>query len=110
MPFHNEVLRGNPGSTEAARRQWDSMSGTAGYLLGGHALLRTSDGVIAHTDSETASTTVNFGTPTDDKLAAHVESGEPVQVAGAFTLDGLGGWFIDKIEETPPTSSGSACL
>jgi septum formation protein len=37
---------------------------------------------------------VRFGTPTEDAVAAYVASGEPVSVAGAFTLDGLGGWFV----------------
>ena len=46
------------------------MAGTTGYLLRGHALLRISDGLIAHTDTETVGTTVHFGTPTDDELTA----------------------------------------
>lgn len=98
MLFHNDVLCGKPGSAEAAQRQWASMAGTTGYLLTGHALLRIANGVITHTDSETASTTVHFGTPAKDDLTAYVASGEPIHVAGAFTLDGLGGWFIDGIE------------
>lgn len=106
MLFHNDVLCGKPGSAEAARRQWVSMAGTTGYLLTGHALLRITDGVIAHTDSETSSTAVHFGTPTDDELAAYIGSAEPVHVAGAFTLDGLGGWFIDKIEGDPSNVIG----
>lgn len=106
MLLHNGVLCGKPGSAEAAREQWVSMAGSAGYLLTGHALIRISDGVITHTDSETASTTVNFGTPTDDELAAYIASGEPTHVAGAFTLDGLGGWFVDRIEGDPSNVIG----
>lgn len=106
MLFHNDALCGKPGSAEAARRQWVSMAGSSGHLLTGHALLRISDGVITHTDSETASTTVHFGTPNDDELAAYVDSGEPTHVAGAFTLDGLGGWFIDGIEGDPSNVIG----
>ncbi|WP_418602670.1 Maf family protein [Mycolicibacterium sp. SCSIO 43805] len=106
MLFHNDALCGKPGSTEVARRQWVSMAGTTGYLLTGHALLRISNGVITHTESETATTTVYFGTPTDDELRAYVDSGEPVHVAGAFTLDGLGGWFIDRIEGDPSNVIG----
>jgi septum formation protein len=41
---------------------------------------------------------VHFGTPTDDEIAAYVASGEPLQVAGAFTLDGKAAPFIDGIE------------
>lgn len=106
MLFHNSALCGKPGSAEAARRQWVSMAGSSGHLLTGHALLRISDGVITYTDSETASTTVHFGTPTDEELAAYVDSGEPIRVAGAFTLDGLGGWFIDGVEGDPSNVIG----
>jgi nucleoside triphosphate pyrophosphatase len=45
-----------------------------------------------------AATTVRFGTPSERQVAAYVASGEPLAVAGAFTLDGLGGWFVDGIE------------
>ena len=106
MLFQNEVLCGKSGPEEAVRRQWFSMAGSTSYLLTGHALLRISDGVITHTVSETASTTVHFGTPTDGELAAYVDSGEPIGVAGAFTLDGLGGWFIDAIEGDPSNVIG----
>ncbi|GFM17038.1 MULTISPECIES: Maf family protein [Mycobacteriaceae] len=106
MLFHNDALCGKPGSAEAARRQWVAMAGSTGHLLTGHALLRITDGVIAHTDSETASTTVHFGTPTDDELNAYVDSGEPNHVAGGFTLDGFGGWFIDRIEGDPSNVIG----
>ena len=106
MLFHNGSLCGKPGSAEAVRRQWISMAGSAGNLLTGHALLRISDGVIAHTDSEAATTTVHFGTPTDEELSAYIRSGEPIHVAGAFTLDGLGGWFIDRIEGDPSNVIG----
>lgn len=82
------------------------MAGSSGHLLTGHALLRITDGVITHTDSETASTTVHFGAPTEDELTAYVDSGEPIQVAGGFTLDGLGGWFIDSIEGDPSNVIG----
>ena len=106
MLFHKNALCGKPGSAEAARRQWISMAGSTGHLLTGHALLRISEGVIAHTGSETASTTVHFGPPSDDELKAYVDSGEPIGVAGAFTLDGLGGWFIDAIEGAPSNVIG----
>ncbi len=106
MLFHNDSLCGKPGSAEAARRRWAAMAGSSGYLLTGHALLRLSNGVIAHADSETASTTVHLGTPTDDELTAYVDSGEPIHVVGAFTLDGLGGWFIDGVEGDPSNVIG----
>lgn len=82
------------------------MAGATGYLLTGHALLRISEGIISHIDSETASKTVHFGTPTEDELTAYVDGGEPIHVAGAFTLDGLGGWFLDRIEGDPSNVIG----
>ncbi|WP_460355149.1 Maf family protein [Mycobacterium sp. ZZG] len=106
MLFLDGVLRGKPGSADAARAQWESMAGSAGHLLTGHALLRIAGGVITHTEGDTGSTKVHFGEPTDAEVAAYVGSGEPLYVAGAFTLDGLGGWFIDRIEGDPSNVIG----
>ncbi|MCV7149895.1 Maf family protein [Mycolicibacterium pyrenivorans] len=106
MLYRDDRLWGKPGSAEAARKQWLAMAGTTGHLLTGHAMLRISDGVITHADSETASTTVYFGAPTDDELASYIACGEPINVAGAFTLDGLGGWFIERIEGDPSNVIG----
>jgi len=99
-------LCGKPGSAEAARLQWQSMAGSKGYLLTGHAVLRISAGVITHAEERTGSTTVHFGQPSETELAAYVASGEPISVAGAFTLDGLGGWFIERIEGDPSNVVG----
>ncbi len=52
----------------------------------------------AGTPAEVAATTVRFGTPSAQEIAAYVASGEPLAVAGAFTLDGRGGWFVDGID------------
>ena len=106
MLYLNGSLRGKPGSVEAARDQWSEMAGSVGHLLTGHTLLRLSDGVITHTQGETGSTTVNFGAPTPSELAAYLSTDEPVLVAGAFTLDGFGGWFIDRIEGDPSNVVG----
>ncbi|MEZ0342935.1 nucleoside triphosphate pyrophosphatase [Mycobacterium sp. pV006] len=106
MLYVDGQLRGKPGTADTALQQWRTMAGVTGHLLTGHALLRISTGVITHTDSETGSTAVHFANPTDDELAAYVGSGEPVNVAGAFTLDGLGGWFIDRIEGDPSNVIG----
>ncbi|MGB0964215.1 MAG: Maf family protein, partial [Mycobacterium sp.] len=96
MLLLGDKLCGKPGTAEAARLQWQSMAGSVGQLLTGHTLLRISAGAVTHTDVQTGSTTVHFGTPTQDELAAYIRSGEPTTVAGAFTLDGLGGWFIER--------------
>jgi septum formation protein len=106
MLYLDGTLCGKPESPEAARQQWLSMAGSMGHLLTGHAMLRISAGVITHTDSETGSTAVYFGRPSDEELTAYVSSGEPVRVAGSFTLDGLGGWFIDRIEGDPSNVIG----
>ena len=106
MLYRDGELYGKPGSAVAARLQWQSMAGTTGHLLTGHALLRISAGVITHTAGDTGSTTVHFGEPSEAELTTYLDSGEPVGVAGAFTLDGLGGWFIEKIEGDPSNVIG----
>lgn len=99
-------LLGKPGTAEAALRQWEVMAGAVGHLLTGHALLRISAGAITHTEAQTGSTAVYFGRPSEIELAAYIDSGEPIHVAGAFTLDGLGGWFIERIEGDPSNVIG----
>lgn len=106
MLYLGGTLRGKPGSTDVARREWTAMAGSTGYLLTGHALLRITAGVITHTEADTGSTTVQFGEPAEDDLDRYIASGEPTNVAGAFTLDGLGGWFIDRIEGDPSNVIG----
>ena len=99
-------LCGKPATPEAALAQWKSMAGRSGDLLTGHCLRRLSDGEVVHSVAETASTTVHFATPTDHDLDAYLRSGEPLGVAGGFTLDGLGGWFVDRIEGDPSNVVG----
>ncbi len=74
------------------------MAGNSGDLLTGHSLIRLRDGDITGRLSETACTKVHFGSPSPADLDAYIARGEPLSVAGGFTLDGLGGWFVDKIE------------
>jgi septum formation protein len=106
MLHHDGTLVGKPISADAARRQWRLMKGTAGELHTGHCVIRLRDGAVAHRASESACTTVVFGTPSDDELDAYVRSGEPLRVAGSFTLDGLGGWFIDAVHGDPSAVIG----
>lgn len=98
-------LRGKPGTPEAARAQWQSMAGRSGQLFTGHCVLRINNSE-SQQRAESGSTTVHFGDPTPPDLDAYVASGEPLFVAGAFTLDGLGGWFIDRIEGDPSNVIG----
>lgn len=106
MLYLNGSLRGKPGSADAARGQWSEMIGSVGHLLTGHTLLRLTDGVITHTQGETGSAAVHFGQPTPAELTAYLATEEPVRVAGAFTLDGFGGWFVERIEGDPSNVIG----
>jgi len=99
-------LQGKPGTAEVARDRWRSMAGRSADLLTGHSLLRVRDGEVVAEASAHSGTTVYFGTPTDDELEAYLASGEPLQVAGAFTLDSLGGWFIERLEGDPSSVIG----
>ena len=49
---------------------------------------------------------MHFGQPSRDELSAYLETQEPMNVAGAFTLDGFGGWFIDRIDGDPSNVIG----
>ena len=99
-------LVGKPGSADAAKSQWRSVGGRSGHLHTGHCLLRLRDGAVVHSEVESDCTTVHFATLTGADLDAYVASGEPLHVAGGFTIDGLGGWFIDRIEGDPSNVIG----
>lgn len=94
LELDGEAL-GKPADAEDATARWKAMRGRSGVLLTGHCVTDTATGRSA---SATASTTVRFGDPTDAEIAAYVASGEPLHVAGAFTLDGRSAPFIDSIE------------
>ncbi|RKT17539.1 septum formation protein [Streptomyces sp. 1114.5] len=89
---------GKPADAAEALARWQSMRGRAGVLRTGHCVIDTVTGRQA---SATASTTVRFGTPDDEEIAAYVASGEPLHVAGAFTLDGRSAPFVDGIDGDP---------
>ncbi|BBZ34916.1 Maf family protein [Mycolicibacterium confluentis] len=99
-------LCGKPGTAEAAQSQWRAMAGRSGELLTGHCLIRIVDGRVHSRYIETGSTTVHFGTPSEADLDAYIDHGEPLGVAGGFTLDGLGGWFVDRIDGDPANVIG----
>lgn len=106
MLFLDGQLCGKPGDVDTARRQWQSMSGRTAQLYSGHAVLVVRDGAVAHRIADTGITAVHFASPTDTDLDAYLESGEPLGVAGGFTLDGLGGWFIEGIDGDPSNVIG----
>jgi septum formation protein len=64
------------------------------------------DNEIFHSHAETSITTVHFGTPSPEDLEAYLAFGESLRVAGGFTLDGLGGWFIDGVDGDPSAVVG----
>ncbi|MFJ8883274.1 nucleoside triphosphate pyrophosphatase [Streptomyces sp. NPDC102402] len=86
---------GKPADAEEATARWKSMRGRPGILQTGHSVIDTATG---RTASATASTVVRFGEPSDAEVAAYVASGEPLHVAGAFTLDGRSAPFVEAIE------------
>jgi len=94
LELDGEAL-GKPADAEDAVRRWQGMRGRSGVLHSGHALRDTATGHVA---AATASTVVHFADLTDDEVDAYVATGEPLDVAGAFTVDGLGGAFVTGIE------------
>jgi septum formation protein len=92
------VALGKPSSADEAVLMWHRLAGREGTLCTGHCLI---DGATGRQVSAVARTTVRFGTPTGAELAAYVASGEPLVLAGAFSIDGLGAPFIDGIDGDP---------
>jgi len=99
-------LVGKPETAAAATARWRGMAGKTGELLTGHAVLRVLDGAILAAATGAERTLIRFGTPSDAELAAYVGTGEPLQVAGGFTLDGHGGWFVDGVDGNPSSVIG----
>ena len=88
-------LLGRPASAEDATLRWKRMRGRTGVLLTGHCVVDT---VTGREVSDVGDTVVRFGEPTDAEIAAYVASGEPLRVAGAFTIDGRAAAFVDGID------------
>jgi septum formation protein len=86
---------GKPGSAATAAARWQEMRGRTGVLHTGHCLIDTASG---RRRAQLASTVVHFADLSDAEIERYCATGEPAQVAGAFTIDGLGGWFVDRIE------------
>jgi septum formation protein len=90
-------LVGKPGTPARASQRWARMTGRTGVLHTGHAALRLTGGQLVAEAAGSEATTVHFGQLSDREIAAYVASGEPLSVAGGFTIDGLGGWFVDAV-------------
>jgi septum formation protein len=94
-------VHGKPGTSERAAQRWRRMRGRSGVLHTGHWLVDTrevDDGGSGATLGAVASTTVHFADLADDEIEAYVATGEPLAVAGAFTVDGLGGAYVRGVE------------
>ncbi|HEY3685842.1 MAG TPA: Maf family nucleotide pyrophosphatase [Streptosporangiaceae bacterium] len=89
------VPLGKPGSPAEARDRWGIIAGRAATLVTGHCVIDTATGAQA---ADVGATVVRFGRPTGAELDAYVATGEPAQVAGSFTIEGFGGWFVDGID------------
>ena len=94
LELDGQIL-GKPADPDDAVRRWRAMRGRSGVLHSGHSVRDTASGNVA---AATASTVVHFAEVGDDEIDAYVATGEPLHVAGAFTIDGLGGAFVTRLE------------
>jgi septum formation protein len=106
MLYRDGELLGKPASAAAAREAWQQMGGKSGQLYTGHCVIRLRDNMINYRAADATVTTVSFGVPSPTDLDSYIERGEPMAVAGGFTLDGLGGWFIDGVDGDPSAVIG----
>jgi len=97
------VPLGRPATPAEALARWQAMSGRSGVLLTGHCLIDAASGGRAGAVAETV---VRFGRVSEAEIAAYVATGEPLRVAGAFTIDGFGGPFVDGVEGDPANVVG----
>ncbi len=86
---------GKPADLVEAAARWHEMSGRTGTLYTGHCVIDAGTGKRVEA---VAATTVRFGTPTEEEISAYVFTGEPLGMAGGFTIEGLGGWFVESID------------
>ena len=105
LEFNGKPL-GKPDDAAEARDRWRRMSGRSGILHTGQALFDVQDGAVVSRDIAVASTVVYFATPTPPEIEAYLATGEPLAVAGAFTLDGLGSPFVRRVEGDPAAVVG----
>jgi septum formation protein len=90
---------GKPATADDAASLWRyQLAGRQGVLYTGHRLI---DGQSGRQASGVAATIIRFGEPTTAEIAAYVASGEPLQLAGAFSIDGRGAAFVDGIDGDP---------
>ncbi|PPF22313.1 septum formation inhibitor Maf [Rathayibacter sp. AY1G1] len=101
------VVHGKPHEPERARERWRAQRGRTGRLHSGHWLVDHRGGRIVAEAGAVTSAAVTFADDIDDaEIDAYVATGEPLEVAGAFTIDGRGAGFITAIEGDPSTVIG----
>ena len=95
------ALLGKPHTVEETVRRWKAQRGKEAQLLTGHAVWFGGEWV-----EDTVATTIRFGDVSDADIEAYARSGQPLECAGAFTLEALGSWFIDSISGDPTSVIG----
>jgi septum formation protein len=105
LEFRGQPL-GKPADLHDARDRWQRMSGRSGVLHTGQALFDVQGGQVVSRDVAVVSTVVHFASPTSREIEAYLATGEPLAVAGAFTLDGLGAPFVRRVEGDPAAVVG----
>lgn len=96
-------LQGKPLTVETTIARWKHQRGKTGALITGHCIVAPGN---RQRVVEAASTSITFAQVSDADIEAYAHTGEPLQCAGAFTLEALGGWFIDRIEGDPSNVLG----
>jgi septum formation protein len=97
LAFEGEAF-GKPADADEATRRWHRMRGKSGVLYTGHCLVDVGGNQLVE---DVAGTTVHLADISDEEIAAYVSTGEPLRVAGAFTIDGIGGAFVERIDGDP---------
>ena len=105
LEFRGQSM-GKPADAHDARDRWQRMSGRSGVLHTGQALFDVRDGQVVSRDVAVVSTVVHFARPTPREIEAYLATGEPLAVAGAFTLDGLGAPFVRRVDGDPAAVIG----
>jgi len=95
------VSHGKPHDADVARQRLRAMSGSSGVLYTGHYAAVAPTGGPWRQAVDVAATVVHFARMTDDEIEGYLATGEPLEVAGSFTIDGFGGPFITGIEGDP---------
>ena len=105
LEFAGESL-GKPHQPQVAIDRWKAMRGKSGRLYSGHWVIDNRNPQAPNAVGRVSHATVHFANLSDAEIEAYVATGEPLKVAGAFTIDGLGGAFVSRIEGDPHTVVG----